>query len=357
MIYLILGSLVLILTFREVFHAVLVPRGELHTAQMAHPLVRIFLWPPYRYMACKFTSPTWQAEIFGLFAPLVIVFMLSFWVVLLIVGFGLILLAYPDQTAPPIGSLSTALYIAGSSVLTIGCSDYVGKTTGVRYLMLASAFGGLIITASVISLLFSLIGSVQRREGLVSVMSDIAGSPPSGIAILETYAQHKAHKALDDLYHNWHLWCADVSLSHQAYPILPYFRSTDAFTSWLTALGAALDSAALFLSTNPKENCLSAKLMLHSAVSLMNEFTTVWKLDPSKDSSVSDEELEKIYLRLQKAGYLTSNDQDAERTFLQLRQQYNFAHRALCDYLAVPQTPFSTEHQLSISVAQTEHKL
>src|SRR5262249_25415901 len=148
---------------------------------IASILVRNILWPPYRWLASKIGAPVWKAEFLGMFAPFVLIMILTMWILLLVSGFGLILFALSKDVAPPIESFSSALYVAGSNVLTIG-GDYVGKTQTVRFVILASAFSGVIITASVVSLLFTLIGSIQRREVLVSITGNIAGSPPSGIA-------------------------------------------------------------------------------------------------------------------------------------------------------------------------------
>jgi len=339
MIFLILGSIIVLLTMRDVFQVVLVPRRTSHT--MSQPLVRKLLWPAYRFVFSKVPSSVWRAEILGVFAPLVLVFLLAIWVSFLSFGFGLILMAFARETSPPIESFPTAMYVAGSQVLTIG-SDYAGKTTVVRFLMMTAAFCGLIITASVLSLVFTLIGSIQRREVMVSVTSSVAGSPPSGIAILERYAVHDESESLYDFYHDWHMWCADVVGTHRAYPILLFFRSADR-TSWFTAIGAALDSAALLLSTCPDGACLAAKVMFESARALINELCTHWKLDSSGTPEVSVEEVNMIYERLQKAGYTTPSE--AKDTFIRLRQQYIGAHRAICDYIAVPQTPLLTDRQ------------
>jgi len=356
MIFLLLGSVIVLVTLREVFQAVLVPRGKAHTFRLLPLLLQKFFWPVFLFVASTVPSRIWRADLLGLFGPLGFVVLLLIWVSFLILGLGLILLAFPSEMTPPITSLSTALYVAGSSVLTLGCADYSGKTTIVRFLILAAAFTGLIITASVISLLFTLIGSLQRREVLVSILSKIAGSPPSGISILETYGEHGTGDALHDFYRDWYLWCADVLGSHRAYPALAYFRSTDADTSWLTALGAVLDSAALLLSTNSGQPYLSAKLTLESGKGLVDELATAWALKTSEAPDISDEEFDRAYQRLKKAGYSTAIDHEAKETFRRLRSQYTDTHRALCKYLAVPSTPFLSDYRLPIIASPQEQE-
>jgi len=354
MILFFLGFVILFVTLREVFLTVLVPRGKFRAFRITPFVVHKCLWPAYRCMASKVPSPVWKGEILALFGPMLFVLFLLIWVALLALGFGLMLLAVAKEIVPPIDSLLSALYVAGSSVLTVGAGEYVGKTTTVRLLLMVAEFNGLIITASVISLLFTVMGSIQRREVLVAVLSDIAGSPPSGITILETYSDNGQYEALGDFYHEWHVWCADILETHRAFPILAFFRSTEAVTSWLTALGAVLDSAALLLSTGQDRACLSAKLMFKSGKILINELTTGWNLGSSNSSEVGGEEIDELYQRLEKAGYCAASDREAQDRFLKLRRQYVSNQRALCDYIAVPQTPLSTVPQLSVSALQAE---
>jgi hypothetical protein len=49
----------------------------------------------------------------------------------------------------------------------------------------------------------------------------------------------------------WERWAADVAESHTTYTQPVRFRSPKALSSWVTALLAVLDSAALFLALSP----------------------------------------------------------------------------------------------------------
>jgi hypothetical protein len=206
----------------------------------------------------------------------------------------------------------------------------------------------MIITASVVSLLFTLLGSIQRREVLVSLTTNIAGSPPSGIAMLETYFRMNGRTSLAGFYDDWHHWCADVLETHKAYPILPYFRSNDPFTSWLTALGAVLDSTALLLSVDKDVDCFSAKVTFEFGCRLMKELAQNWNLELSQLPESADDEFRGLYTRLRGAGYCSTEEEIAKANFALLRQQYLPAHRALCEYIAVPATPLCTEHKLRL---------
>ena len=78
----------------------------------------------------------------------------------------------------------------------------------------------------------------------------------SGVSTLDT---------LPDLYEQWERWAADVAESHTTYLPLVRFRSPTPLSSWVTALLAVLDSAALFLALSPKAApVVPARLCLRS---------------------------------------------------------------------------------------------
>lgn len=310
MIFLLSGVVILMLVLRDVFQTVLVPRAKISEYRLAPLLVRYLLWPPFRGAAKIISSPEWKAELLGAFAPFAIVVLLCVWTTLVITAFALMSFGLAADYSPPIDSPFTALYVSGSSVLTLGGTEFVAKSNNVRLLMIVGSFVGVSITASVVSLLFALIGGLQRRETMVSLVTNVAGAAPSGIAILETYSRAGGRELLSNFYIDWQKWCADVHESHRAYPILPYFRSNDALTSWVTALGAMLDSISLLLSVDEQGDSLSAKLTYEFGCRIMNSISRHLYLEAQQYPEVSDEEFNELYKRLETAGYCSKTDQN-----------------------------------------------
>jgi len=304
------------------------------------------MWPLVRQAASKLPSPIWTVEILGFFGPFIIMLLLTTWISLIVCAYGLIAFSLANQYSPPLDSFLSALYLAGSYVMTLGSSDFVSKTTTARFLTIAAAFTGMIVTAVVISLLFTLLSSIQRREILVTIASELAGSPPTGIGILQTHANLQGRQSLSNYYLAWHFWCADVRGTHIAYPMLLYFRSTDPYTSWLTALGAALDSATLLLSTDFDGDMFSAQLLYNSSVILLRELAAEWRFSDLPAEEASYEEFHQLFLRLQQAGYCdAAEEQKVKDTFLRLHGQYIGTLRLLCAYFAVPYTELLSAHK------------
>ena len=108
-----------------------------------------------------------------------------------------------------------------------------------------------------IAYLPTLYGAFNRRETEVALLNARAGVPSWGPELLARthYALGSGVSTIDtmpDLYAQWERWAADVAESHTTYLPLVRFRSPRPLSSWVTALLAVLDSAALFLALSPE---------------------------------------------------------------------------------------------------------
>src|SRR6202022_5161713 len=85
---------------------------------------------------------------------------------------------------------------------------------------------------------------------------------------------------LPDLYARWERWAADVAESHSAYRPLVRFRSPRPLSSWVTALLAMLDSAALFLALSPQSApVVPARLCLRSGFQCLTQVARAMDID------------------------------------------------------------------------------
>ncbi len=334
-----LGLTLILLVLRDVFYSV-IPRRMSTRYCIAPILVSRILWRPFGVLASTISKPELRDEILGLFAPFALLALLIIWICLLTAGFGLISLGLSSHYSPPVNSLLDALYISAESVLVIGPSpDYALKTDVAKFIMISAASIGMLLTASVVSIMFGLNSAIHPREALVCVVSNLAGVPPSGIAILETFSRMHADESLDAFFDKCHYWSADVLESHIAFPILPYFRSNDTSTSWLTALGAVLDAIALLVSVDSGKHCFSARMTYQLGTKLVRDFAATFKVTAINQQEISDDEFHQLYVRLQLAGYSSKCEEEAKVNYRRLRLEYFPTHRALCEYLAVPTSP------------------
>ncbi len=173
---------------------------------------------------------------------------LAAWLGISYIGFALLL--WPFATR----GLASAFTDAGSSLFTLGFAEPAGAAPS-AIVFLASATGLVIVTLQ-IAYLPTLYSAFNRRETEVALLNARAGVPSWGPELLARthYALGTGMSTLDtmpDLYAQWERWSADIAESHTTYLPLVRFRSPLPLSSWVTALLAVLDSAALFLALSP----------------------------------------------------------------------------------------------------------
>src|SRR3984885_1376085 len=166
------------------------------------------------------------------------------------------------------GGIGEAFSPAGSSMFTLGFAEPTGAPPSV--LVFAAAVTGLVIVTLQIAYLPSLYAAFNRRETEVTLLNARAGVPSWGPELLARthYALGTGVSTLDTLpglYAQWERWAADVTESHTTYIPLVRFRSPRPLSSWVTALLAVLDSAALYLALSPgSAPAVPARLCLRS---------------------------------------------------------------------------------------------
>lgn len=357
---LIAGLLIVAVVLYDVFQAVVVPRWTDRALRIS-PLLLDALWPLWRRIGLRIRKAGKREDFLGTFAPLALMLILVAWVLSLILGYGLVAYALRGEFRPPIADLGSGLYVAATSLLTIGYGDIVAHGTPARAAMLAAGASGLAVMALMISLTFTLYDSFQRREVLVLMLDARAGAPPSGVTLLETYAQLGLLAELPALFGAWELWSAEMLDSHLAYPVLPYFRSSHTDESWISALGAVLDAATLLLTTVEAEAPFATErlpvttlpgaaqllyaLGCHALIDLSHWFrfappprASAEEADQPPSVGVERTEFEEARRRLAAAGFPLCASEVAWRSFAKKRAVYAAALNELAKHFATPPT-------------------
>jgi hypothetical protein len=331
----VLGLLLLALAFWDLFETVVVPRPTPGWFRIGRYLVR-GSWRGLR--AIREGRPNRSYDtLLGLFAPAATVALLAAWLASLILGYGLILYGLRDQLQPVPPDLGTAVYFAATSLLTIGFGDIVAVGEQARIAVVTAAVGGLGAVALVVTFLFSLYGSYQRREIQVVALQAAAGAPPSAVALLETYAQLRLTGRLPDLFAGWERWAVEVLDTHVAYPLLGFFRSSHDNLSWISALGTMLDAASLVLTTVCEVPRGEAKLFKRVGTHLVED---IYNLGfRAGDATVLDRSaFDAACDRLEAAGYTLEDRDVAWPTFEAARATYAARLEAMATYWATPAT-------------------
>jgi hypothetical protein len=211
---------------------------------------------------------------------------LAVWLIVSYLGFALLL--WPFETH----GVSAAFIAAGSSLFTLGFDVPPGTAPSVIVFLAAGT--GLVVLTLQIAYLPTLYAAFNRRETDVALLNARAGVPSWGPELLARthYALGAGVSTLDtmpDLYGQWERWAADVGESHTTYLPLVRFRSPGAHSSWVTALLAVLDSAALFLALSPEAAPgVPARLCLRGGFQCFTRIARAMGLDVPEEPNATD---------------------------------------------------------------------
>jgi hypothetical protein len=202
-------------------------------------------------------------------APVVLIVQLAAWLGIAFIGFTLLLWPFTSR------GITRAFTDAGSSIFTLGFAEPPGAVPAV--IVFAAAATGLVIVTLQIAYLPTLYAAFNRRETEVALLNARAGVPSWGPELLARthYALGSGVSTINtlpDLFEQWERWAADVGESHTTYLPLVRFRSPRPLSSWVTALLAVLDSAAMILVLSPSTApVVPARLCLRSGFLCFNQ--------------------------------------------------------------------------------------
>ena len=330
------GIVILAVAFYDVFQSVVLPRPSIGKLRIAPWILRP-LWAMWRWMGMRESRLDHRENRLGTFGPVALLALLAFWSLSSIFGYALIIDSIPDQIEPPPQDFWTSLYFSASTLLPLSYGEILPIGFLARLVIIAESATGVGLIALVISLLFSLYGSFQRREELVVTLDALAGAPPAGLQILETVAEHRMPDELRATFDDWRRWSAAVLESHLAYPILVYFRSSHDNEAWLNSFGAVMDAATLVLSTVVSEDATEghARLMFKVGNHLVEDLAWYFRFKNAAVPIVERQEFDDARQRLISAGY-NCHDADAAWTeFAALRSMYASVINQLAGRLAI----------------------
>jgi hypothetical protein len=256
------------------------------------------------------------------------------WLVMFFVGFSLI--CWPLVH----GGITDAFRLAGPGLWEIG-TDRAQGAVQTAILDVASLTGLITVTLQ-IAYLPTLYSEFNRREHGVALLNARAGFPNWGPELLARthYALGSGISTVDTLpalYADWESWAADVAESHTTYLPLVRFRSPKPLSSWVTALLAVLDSAALMLSLNPSSApvvparlCLRAGFTCFRDVAIAMGFRIPAEPDPEGSISITYEQFLEAISRLEELDFPIERDpEDAWPDFVGWRINYEQAAFAI----------------------------
>ena len=324
-------------TFYDLFQSVVLPRPAVGKLRIATSAVS-WTWRAWRWLGTRGESVSARERVLSIFAPAMAVGLLVMWALGLVLGYGLILWALRNQLRPAPGDIGTAFYYSALSLFTLGFGDIVPVDAAARIVTLFEAASGLGLIATVISLLFSLFSSFQRREALVVTLDATAGAPPSALQLLEMCAKYSMPEELEKTFDDWRTWTAEVLESHLAYPILFYFRSSHDGEAWLNSFGAVMDAAVLSLTTIETPSQGPARIMFKVGNHLVEDVSWYFNVKHEHVPGVTFEQYQEARQRLGAAGYVLKPETEGWARFQDLRSAYADPLNRMAGGLAIEPT-------------------
>jgi hypothetical protein len=338
------GSSLAIAVFDSAVRTFVVPRG---TVSSLTRLVFRSSRGLFNTLARPSRSYEWRDRVMAFYAPLTLLALPAVWLLMLFGGFTAIFWALLG------GDWAVSLRLSGSSLLTLGF-DRPGPLRG-ELAAFVEATLGLGTLALLISYLPAIYGNFSRREAKVTQLSVRAGTPPTAVELLDRGARSGYLPTLDALFARWESWFVELEETHTSMGSLAFFRSPNPGRSWVTAAGALLDTAALRYALldvpfSPQAaTCLRAGFLALRAIA--DVFDQPVDHDPAPDDpiSVTREEFEEVYDRLAGVGAPLRSDRDeAWRTFVGWRVNYDQALLALAGLVMAPYAPWSSDRSLRL---------
>ncbi|MGW1500273.1 hypothetical protein ACWCQW_17105 [Streptomyces mirabilis] len=296
------GGLLLLLVFASILRTLVVPRG-LYSSMV------IRWWRSLRFLL-RLAAPggsyraidraqTWLA-------PLMLMGTLVSWLGGALIGFGLLLHAISSLT------WTQSVREAGSSLFTLGFAS--GDRLHLSVVDFIAAVTGPVVIALQIAYLPTLYAAYNRRELEVTLLQSRAGEPAWGPEILARQWLVDTETALPELYRSWERLASDIGESHSTYPVLLAFRSPRPYRSWIVALVAVMDAAAMQLALTPSSAPPEARLVLRAGFTALRDIARSLRFpydtDPAPETPIQLTylEFEAAVAMLEAAGF------PAERT-------------------------------------------
>jgi hypothetical protein len=318
------GVLLVITAGRSVIGTVIVPRP---VGTFLTRWVDFLVTGGYRIVTDLIVSHRRRDQVLAGQAATILLMQLVTWLAIFFVGFSLLLWPFSP------GGITTAFANTGPAMFEIGSAREQGAA--VRTILDIASLTSLITITLQIAYLPTLYSAFNRRETEVALLNARAGIPSWGPELLaRTYyalgSGVSTTDTLPGLYEQWERWAADVAESHTTYLPLVRFRSPRLMSSWVTALLAVLDSAALYLALSPAAApTVPARLCLRSGFICLGEVARAMRLnvppqpDPAAGISLSYEDFLKGVANMQKVQFPIERDPaDAWPDFVGWRVNY-----------------------------------
>lgn len=263
-------------------------------------------WRLWRLLGVRMRNEDRRERTLSAYGPLSLLFLLTIWVGLEILGWGLIWWGM-RESFNAIHSIGDAWYFAGVNYFTVGFGDIVPVEIGARLLTVFAAFTGITTSALVIGFLPTLYGAYSQREQQLLLLDDLSGTHVTPVGLIDAYASQGDLSRLYTFLGEWESWAASVLETHTAYRMLVLFRSRRTGQSWLIAIGVVTDTAVTVMACVRGAGVREPLRLYRRSTELLSALTKTYHVQTHEArpqlADVSEEAFRQDYDRLGALGF------------------------------------------------------
>ena len=339
-----LGVLLILIILWDAFETIILPRRVTRRLRLTSLFYR-GVWWPWSGLTQRLTSGKQREKYLGLFGPLSLIFLLSFWAAGVIFGYAIISWSLDEKLkTSEIINFWTYAYVSGTNFFTLGYGDITPLEPLGRALAVVEAGTGFAMLAIVIGYLPVLYQAFSHREVNISLLDQRAGSPSSPAELLRRHNTRGSTEDLNEFLSGWERWAAELMESHLSYPVLCYFRSQHDNQSWLAAMTTILDTCALVMVGMSGSSAWQARLTFamarHAIVDIAQVFRTAPTRRHASKGRLSHADFQRLLSIVRPDEGWTEDITDAEHRLTEMREMYEPYVAALSEYLVMPLPPW-----------------
>lgn len=209
----------------EVFVTVFFPqgRGGPFTRRQNH-----WIWRGFRATARRRDGSirdTWLS----LAGPVLVLATITCWVVWLVVAFALIYLPWIEEFLLTSGTRrpgwAEAVYFSGYTAATLGLGDLVPDHVALRLLTVLEAFGGFALLSASVTYFLAVYRELIRKHALATDLNSYFGG---GVDAVLAFVEENGPDPVARWAESVSASLSQLLLAHYQYPVLHFFRSSDA---------------------------------------------------------------------------------------------------------------------------------
>jgi len=256
-------------------------------------------------LTTRLTTWTWRAvravgarrpRVLTLSGPVVLLFGVVTWIVLLWAGWTLIFAGAEntlvDTRDPGPISWSERVYFVGYSLFTLGNGDFAPRDGVWQILTALTTATGMLFITLIVSYVISVLDAVTQKRAFAS---DVSGLGRRGEAIVLTAWDGERFRGLALPLHSFTAAVNELTTNHHAYPVLHYFDTDERRYATVPSV-IALDEALTLLRFGVSPDARPSDALIKSARASVGNYLDVVtsSFAPTADSAPPTPELDEL---------------------------------------------------------------